>query len=131
MSQDTQILEESNYFETCITYALSVGWVKEQQVPILKDRYLSPIYRKYRDLLEEVEEALTKDQDPKKEEKMHWIRLRLIHILESTRRIGSTDSANIVRTIQDYVNWSCLSEEYLEYAATSLEEHIRDLVYGG
>lgn len=124
---DTKIIEESQYIDACVQYALASGWVQEGQKELLIQWYLQPIYRKYREVLDEVGEAVA--NDPAAQREMNNIIRKMGHILYRTRRIGATDPDNIAREIGDYVRDRCSSEDYLEYAASTLKDYIAELLH--
>lgn len=107
-----QVQTEQEYIGMCIEYALSTGWVKEQQKDILVEKYLKPIYQKYLEIIEE----LRNEEIPEGE--LAKIIIRMNNCLEATRRIGSTDPENIIKSIEDLKNQA--KDEYAEYALTSL-----------
>lgn len=119
---EVKMFEEADYIKAATDYALAVGWVRPEQIPILIEHYLKPIHKKYRDLVAEVAEAIEQESEP--DIQMETIIRRLNAILDATRRIGSTDPANIGRSIFDYRSRFCRSNVYLEYAANSLAETI-------
>ncbi|OGM00859.1 hypothetical protein A2480_00925 [Candidatus Uhrbacteria bacterium RIFOXYC2_FULL_47_19] len=124
---ESKIIDESMYVDLCVNYALNTGWVQPEQKNILTEQYLKPIYKKYTEVLDEVKSEVAADTDA--ETRIKIITKRLGHILERTRRIGSTDRNNITREIYDYRDSFCQSDEYLEYAATSLADFISELLY--
>ncbi|KKU52001.1 MAG: hypothetical protein UX72_C0011G0045 [Parcubacteria group bacterium GW2011_GWA2_47_10] len=91
----SRVRTEQEYVDMCVQYALSIGWVKEAQKDFLIEKYLKPIHRKYLEIIEE----LRKEKVP--EDDLAKTVLRMNNCLESTRRIGSTDPENIIRSIED------------------------------
>lgn len=124
---ESKIIDESMYIDMCVDYALKTGWVRPEQKDILIEQYLKPIYQKYTEILNEVKSEVAAETDV--ETRIKTIIKRLNHILERTQRIGSTDHNNITRAIYDYRDRFCQSDEYLEYAATSLADFISELLY--
>lgn len=115
-----RVRTEQEYVDTVVQYALSTGWVKEAEKDILVEKYLKPIYRKYLGIIEE----LRKEEIPESE--LSKIIMRMNNCLESTRRIGSTDPNNIIRSIEDSRNRA--QDEYTEYALTSLLDFVSEAI---
>jgi len=124
---ESRIIDENTYIDMSVDYALMTGWVKPEKKHILIDNYLKPIYQKYTEVINEVTTEVAAEADA--EILLKTIIKRLNQILEPTRRIGSTEDNNITRSIYDYRDRLCQSNTYLEYAATSLADFIRDLLY--
>ena len=115
----SRVRTEQEYVDMCVQYALSIGWVKEAQKDFLIEKYLKPIHRKYLEIIEE----LRKEKVP--EDDLAKTVLRMNNCLESTRRIGSTDPENIIRSIEDARNRA--QDEYAEYALTSLLDFVSEI----
>ena len=124
---EDKIIDEDTYLNMCVDYALKTGWVRSKQKNVLIEQYLKPIYRKYIEVLDEVKEEIATEEDA--ETRIGMIIRKLNLILEGTQRIGSTDHNNITREIYDYRDRLCRTDEYLEYAATSLADFISELLY--
>ncbi len=124
---DGKVIDESAYVNACVDYALKTGWVKPEQKDILINGYLLPIYHKYDEIINEIKGEIA--TEPNAEETLKTITRRLGHILDRTRRIGSTDPDNIRHSIYDYRDMFCQSDMYLEYAITSLADFISELLY--
>jgi len=120
IEEESRIRTENEYIDAAVHYALSCGWVKEEQKDLLIEKYLKPIYQKYLEIIDD----LRKEKVPEKE--LANIILRMNNCLESTHRIGSTDPDNIIRTIKDSRNRA--RDEYTEYALTSLLEFVSDII---
>lgn len=120
------ILDEEEYYQNCIDYALRGGLVKEEQKETLKNDYLKPIYQKYLAVIEEVKQEMALESDTGTT--LEKIIAKLNSIMESTRRIGSTDSGNIIRSIDDLYRFRCTSDSYTEYAAMALYQCISDIL---
>ncbi len=118
--EKSRIQTEEEYIDMGVQYALSRGWVKETEKDILVEKYLKPIYRKYLEIIEE----LRKEEVPESE--VAKIVLRMNYCLEATRRIGSTDPNNIIRSIEDWKNQA--RDEYTEYALTSLLDLVSEVI---
>ena len=116
----SRIRTEQEYIAMGVKYALSTGLVKEAQKDLLLEKYLKPIYRKYLEIIEE----LRKEKVP--EDELAKIVLKMNNCLEATRRIGSTDPDNIVRSIQDSRDRA--QDEYTEYALTSLLDFVSETI---
>src|SRR3989344_4872304 len=120
IKEKSSIQTEQEYIDECVRYALSGGWVKEAKKDILVDDYLKPIYRKYLGIIED----LRKEKVPERE--LGMIILKMNYCLEATRRIGSTDPNNIIRSIEDFRNQA--RDEYTEYALTSLLDYVSGVI---
>src|SRR3989338_5732874 len=125
--EEDKIMDETAYFNLCIGYALSTGWVKPEQKEILIGQYLKPIYQKYTQVLEEVGKEIALESDG--EMKLKMIIKKLNHLLDRTKRIGSTDHNNITKSIYEYCDRFCQGDDHLEYATTALSDFISDLLY--
>lgn len=125
--EEGKVMDEKVYFDMCVEYAISTGWVKLKEKDVFIEKYLKPIYQKYLETIEEVKMEIA--SGPDKEILLKKIIKRLNHILERTARIGSTDPGNITRSIDDYYRMFCREDVYIEYAATSLAQFISDLLY--
>lgn len=124
---ESKLMDEKAYLDMCVDYALKTGWVKPEQKDILIEEYLKPIYKKYIEAVNEVKSEAASEKD--EEQILKTVIKRLNHILERTKRIGSTDQNNITRSIYDYRNRFCQADDYVEYAATSLADFISRLLY--
>lgn len=124
---ESEMMNENEYIDMCVEYALKTGWVNPEQKDILIEEYLKPIYNKYIEVINEVKSEISAEKDAA--ELLKTLIKRLNHILERTRRIGSTDHNNIIRSIYDYRNRFCQSDDYVEYAATSFGDFISELLY--
>jgi hypothetical protein len=111
---------EEEYIAAAVEYALSGGWVKKEQEGILVEKYLKPIYGKYLEIIEEL-----KKREISKEE-LEMIIIKMNSCLESTRRIGSTDPQNIIRTIEAWRNDA--QDVDTEYALTSLLDFVSEIL---
>ena len=118
--EKSRIRTEQEYVAMAVEYALSTGWIKEPQKDFLIEKYLKPIHGKYLEIIEE----LRKEKVP--EDDLAKIILRMNSCLESTRRIGSTDPDNIIRSIEDRRNQA--QDNYTEYALTSLLDFVSEVV---
>ncbi|MBI2046271.1 MAG: hypothetical protein HYT28_02535 [Parcubacteria group bacterium] len=113
----SRIRTEQEYVDKCIQYALSSGWAGEEQKDALIEKYLKPIYQKYLEIIEDLRtEKIPEDEIEKIISKMN-------DCLESTKRIGTTDPNNIIRSIEDYKNFVA-KDIYTEYALKSLLEFV-------
>lgn len=121
-----ELLNEDQYYGDCIEYALSTGWVKKKEKDIFKDKYLKPIYQKYLGLIEEVKNEIKTENNPGTT--IEDIVEKLNLIMERTRRIGSTDPGNIIRSIRDFYKFSCREDTYTEYAALALCQTITEII---
>ena len=115
-----RVRTEQEYIEACVAYALSTGWIKENEKEVLVKKYLKPIHGKYLEIIDDLrkEDVLAK--------KLARIIERLNNCLDATRRIGSTDPNNIIRTIEDARNraqWG-----YEEYALGMVSDFIAGLL---
>jgi len=114
-------MSEQEYLDMAVKYALSVGWVKEKEKDILINDYLKPIYAKYLEIIKDLhQEGLAVGDITKIVTKMN-------RCLEATRRIGSTEPNNIVRTIRDYQ--LAAKNNHEEYALTLLSHIVSEVVY--
>ena|SRR3989344_4805790 len=116
----TQVMEENVYVESCLSYTLSNGWLKPEQEESLVRDCLKPIHDKYTEILGEV-----RSEAP---EELPRVIGRLNAIMESTRRIGSTDPSNITRSMEDFYGIFCTGSIYPEYASRSLIDRINKLI---
>ena len=121
-----ELLDEDQYYQDCVEYALSTGWVKKKEKNILKDKYLKPIYQKYLGLIEEVKNEIKTENNPGTT--IEDIIEKLNLIMERTRRIGSTDPGNITRSIGDFYKFSCREDTYTEYAAMALYQFMAEII---
>ena len=119
---ELDIQSEQEYFDMVLDYALDLGWVKKEEKEVLIEKYLKPIYQEYTKIIKELgDEGDVTDEEMKKAvEKMNLC-------LEATRRIGATDPANIIRTIDDLRRMS--GNIYVEYAIASLRIIISEVLY--
>jgi hypothetical protein len=110
-----ELITEEGYIEMVVSYALSGGWVTENQKDLLIEKYLKPLYKHAQEILEDVKKNGLDDPSdlPRIIRKLNWC-------LEATRRIGSTESSNILKTITDYKQTLKSDEE--EYAVSSFYE---------
>ena len=120
IGEKVRVRTEQEYVDMSVQYALSTGWIKEAEKEILVGKYLKPIYQKYLEVIEE----LRKEDVPENE--LAKIVLKMNACLEATRRIGSTDADNIIRSIADLRNRS--HDDYTEYALTSLLVFVSELI---
>ena len=118
--ENADILDEKEYYRACVEYALDIGWVKPKEKDELIEKYLKPIYQEYRTIIEQVKREMASDPDKDFGTTVEKIIKKLNLILERTKRIGSTEPNNIIRSIGDFYNFSCRKDEYTEYAADSL-----------
>lgn len=116
----SQVKIEAEYSAEVIEYALQGGWIKEAQLPLLREKYLQPIHRKYLEIIEEI-----KADNPPVLELQEAIRF-LNFCLESTRRIGSTDANNILRSVADYRRQA--RSEYADYAVTAMQDCLNTIL---
>lgn len=92
-----KVISEKDYIDKCVGYALDIGWVKEKQKELFIKKYLKPIYQAYLEILEDLKkEKLSQEETEDIIRKLHYC-------LYATRRIGSTEADNIIKTIQDYL----------------------------
>lgn len=117
---DSIIQSEQDYIDNCVQYALSGGWVKETEKDILIDKYLKPIYQKYLEVIADLKKEMTNANE------LAAIITKMNFCLETTRRIGSTDPNNILRSIQDIKRSA--QDTYSEYAIASLAQAIAEIV---
>lgn len=119
---ESQILiSENDYIQKSVDYALSIGWVKESQKTQLIEKYLRPVYKHSLDIVCDV-----KKNGLEEGEEFDRVIRKLNWCLEATRRIGSTDPTNILRTIADYRRNVRSNEE--EYAVDSFYEFVAKLL---
>lgn len=126
LETSSKLKGKTEYFNECVDYALRTGFVKPKQKKILIKDCLRPIYREYIKLLREVKKELDQESEP-------YITIdkvieKLNPILERTERIGSTDPNNILRSINDFYQYSCRNETYTEYAAKSLYDKVAEVL---
>lgn len=102
-----KLMSEEEYLNLCVDYALKTGWVKEDQKDNLINNYLKPIYQEAVNILQDIEKELKKNPEPfSYQEGLHFVIGRIEMCLKTTRRIGSTDPENILRSLQDNINAS-------------------------
>ena len=109
IEEKSKLISEEDYLKNSIDYAISGGWVKADDVKNLENNYLKPIYQLYLEIIEDVK----KEKDLSEEDLKNTIRY-LNYCLEATRRIGSTDSVNIFRTIAD--DYKSSDNRFVKYA---------------
>jgi len=117
----SRVKTEREYIDMCVQYAQSTGWVKGTDVDVLIDKYLRPIYKKYSEIISD----LQRDKVPENE--LAKIILRMNNCLEATKRIGSTDPNNIIKSVEDSRNRA--RDVNTEYALTSLFDLISAVVH--
>lgn len=106
---EKELISEEDYLKKCTEYAMSTGWVKPEEKDLLINKYLKPIYKCCMEILSDIRDYEIKGNDYNK------IIEKLNLCLESTRRIGSTSSENILRTIKDFDKISTNdSDEYID-----------------
>lgn len=115
----SHVRTEREYIAMGVEYALSTGWVKKVQKDVLVEKYLKPIHKKYREIIEEL-----KNEKEVSEKDLKVVVRWLNYSLESTRRIGSTDKDNVIMTIEDYRDR--VPYPYAHYAVESLLEFIKE-----
>ncbi len=111
---------QEEYVKSAVDYARECGWVKEEQLPMLQERYLVPIYRKYLEIIQEVQA-----ENPPASEFQESVRV-LNFCLEATHRIGTTDSNNILLSVAAYRRQT--RSEYADYAVTAMQEFLCPLL---
>jgi aspartyl/asparaginyl-tRNA synthetase len=124
--KDEQI-DEATYMAECVEYALEMGFVKEEDQKRLEESYLKPIHQIYRQAIAEVMSEIGDEQNT--EEFKTLLTKRLNAILERTKRIGTTDPNNIMRSISDYISWACKTDTYIEYASECLAQKVLDVLH--
>lgn len=121
-----QILSEDEYFNQCVEYGTGLGWIKPGEKDILIEKYLSPIHQKYLELIGEVKQEVSQQEDG--EAILASVIKKLNICLEQTKRIGCTDPQNILRSIADYYRFACQDETYTEYAVHLLHQTITQVL---
>lgn len=116
---------EEGYVTAVAEYALAGGWVKPEQKEILVREYLKPIHRKYIEILKQIDQEIGEENALVRREVVR----KMNAILDSTKRIGSTDLNNIIRSIQDYKERFGFTNDYVEFALEDLVNFIADLLY--
>jgi len=130
LNDSTEQIGENNYLELCVNYSTGLGWIKENQIPLLKENYLKPIYAAYCKAIDDVKNGLNGEQDHERILK-NIVKL-LNKMLFYTRRIGVTDRGNIYKGIMDLYDWTtrkAISNEYEEYAMALLMQVVRDVIF--
>ncbi|MDP3725785.1 MAG: hypothetical protein Q8R36_01150 [bacterium] len=122
----SEVISEKDYIEAASSYALESGWIKPEQKATLIEQYLQPIYKKYKEIIEDVKKEIADEEGS--EEMMRKIIYALNYYLFTTRRIGTTDPNNIMLEIKDLYRMRASVHNYMEYALASLKEHIQDLL---
>ena len=125
LETSSKLIGKTDYFKEAVDCALRTGWVKPEQKESLIRDYLRPIYREYIKVLQEVKKELNQESEP-------YITIdkvieKLNPILERTRRIGSTEPGNILREIEEYIQFAC-KETYSVYAAETLAIKIAEVL---
>src|SRR3989344_4511809 len=105
LETSSKLIGKTDYFKEAVDCALRTGWVKPEQKESLIRDYLRPIYKEYIKVLQEVKKELNQESEP-------YITIdkvieKLNPILERTRRIGSTEPGNILREIEEYIQFAC------------------------
>lgn len=116
----TKIIPEQEYIDKCVAYALDLGWVKEDRKESFINQYLKPIHKAYLEILED----LKKENLP--EDEIKDIVRKLHYCLHATRRIGSTDPENIIKTIEDHLRNP--KTEEVEYALLWFYDELRKIL---
>jgi hypothetical protein len=120
-------MDREEYYQTCVEYALSTGWLAEGEEKMLREKYLGPIFEKYKEIIEEVEPFLKEDDEA--EISLQRLTDKLDPILDRTKRICCTDPSNIIKSIRDYRYFHCSKNYYEEYSATVLLRRISELLF--
>lgn len=121
------LMTEEEYINLCVTYALNGGWVEENQKDLLINKYLKPIYSEAVRVLEEVTPEVEKEKDPvwSTQEIKNFVVAKLNTCLNATRRVGSTDSNNILRTIKDGTK---TGSTWSRYVAEAMYEKVSEIL---
>jgi hypothetical protein len=119
-------MQEEDYYKRCVDYALETGWVQPEEKPVLIDKYLRPIYQAYAAVIQEIEPFLEEDKECG--ETLDSVVKSVNPVLERTERIGSAMPSDIMRSIRDYVTFSC-TKFYEEYAATVVRNKIGEVIF--
>lgn len=130
LGREPKIISKDAYIQMCVDYALRVEFVKENEKDILIREYLEPIYQEYTETITEVRSLIAEEFKSEDDQTlvMDLIVNRLNAILESTKRIGSTDTNNIIRSIEDFYRHACTTESHVEVAAGGLKDFIVKLL---
>ena len=130
LNDSTEQIHEEYYLDFCVKYSTGLGWIKQDQIPLLKENYLKPIYAAYCKAIDDVKNGLKTEQNH--EEILKNVIKLLNKILFHTRRIGVTDHGNIYKGIMDLYDWTtrkAISNEYEEYAMALLMQVVRDVIF--
>lgn len=124
-------MSKDAYIQMCVDYALRMGFVKEDQKEVLVKEYLEPIYQEYAETIAEARSLVAEEFKSEADQIliMDLIVNRLSAILESTKRIGSTDPDNVIRSIEDFYRHACTTEAHIEAAAGGLKDFIAKLLW--
>jgi len=114
-------ISETAFVAQAVDYALSAGWVKKEQEQLLVEKYLRPIFAAFEVALSELDSI-----DEVTPEEKARVKARLITCLEATRRVGSTDPQNIIRSIE--VRRDEAPDIYTEHVLTSFLEDVAHIV---
>lgn len=121
-AEKSKVMSEGDYFSMATEYALGSGWVKENEKDILKEKYLQPIFAKYLETIEELKAEKDKISEEELSDAIYWLN----QCLEATRRIGSTEPKNILRTVLDCKRLA--RNDYSQYAVMAMYELIVDIL---